>query len=189
VDAYLKRTRAIRCRRLGSTGLQPDRGCGDSRRSREAVRRVHRRAGFRGQCQGNFRSQEKTCACWNCPRRTGSGAGTSAQAHSGGMLVQQPDFGELARRSCARSRSARPRPKRCTPCGLPGSGEAREVQPIVFAKDGATLGIGAGQMSRVDSVKIGDEAQSPLQGSVVGRTRSFRFPTASKRPPRPAPRP
>jgi len=39
---------------------------------------------------------------------------------------------------------------------------------IVFAKDGATLGVGAGQMSRVDSVKLAVmKAQSSLVGTVV----------------------
>ncbi len=48
---------------------------------------------------------------------------------------------------------------------------------IVFARDGATLGVGAGQMSRVDSVKIAVmKAQSPLQGSVVASDAFFPFP-------------
>ena len=48
---------------------------------------------------------------------------------------------------------------------------------IVFAKDGATLGVGAGQMSRVDSVKIAVmKAQTPLTGSVVASDAFFPFP-------------
>ena len=56
---------------------------------------------------------------------------------------------------------------------------------IVFAKDGATLGIGAGQMSRVDSVRIaidkarearGDEAAGLLEGSAVASDAFFPFP-------------
>jgi phosphoribosylaminoimidazolecarboxamide formyltransferase/IMP cyclohydrolase len=48
---------------------------------------------------------------------------------------------------------------------------------IVFARDGATLGVGAGQMSRVDSVKLAVmKAQSPLQGSVVASDAFFPFP-------------
>ena len=48
---------------------------------------------------------------------------------------------------------------------------------IVFAKDGATLGVGAGQMSRVDSVKIAVmKAQSSLAGSVVASDAFFPFP-------------
>jgi len=48
---------------------------------------------------------------------------------------------------------------------------------IVFARDGQTLGIGAGQMSRVDSVKIAVmKAQMPLVGSVVASDAFFPFP-------------
>jgi len=53
---------------------------------------------------------------------------------------------------------------------------------IVFAKDGATLGVGAGQMSRVDSVKIAVmKAQSSLAGTVVASDAFFPFLTASKK--------
>ena len=48
---------------------------------------------------------------------------------------------------------------------------------IVFAKDGVTVGVGAGQMSRVDSVKIAVmKAQSPLAGTVVASDAFFPFP-------------
>ena len=48
---------------------------------------------------------------------------------------------------------------------------------IVFAKDGATLGVGAGQMSRVDSVKIAiAKAQTSLHGTVVASDAFFPFP-------------
>jgi phosphoribosylaminoimidazolecarboxamide formyltransferase / IMP cyclohydrolase len=56
---------------------------------------------------------------------------------------------------------------------------------IVIAKDGATLGIGAGQMSRVDSVRIAidkahearrDEARELLSGSAVASDAFFPFP-------------
>ncbi len=47
---------------------------------------------------------------------------------------------------------------------------------IVFAKDGATLAIGAGQMSRVDSVKICErKAGAALVGSVVASDAFFPF--------------
>jgi phosphoribosylaminoimidazolecarboxamide formyltransferase / IMP cyclohydrolase len=56
---------------------------------------------------------------------------------------------------------------------------------IVIAKDGATVGIGAGQMSRVDSVRLaidkahaarGDGAGELLSGSVVASDAFFPFP-------------
>ena len=54
----------------------------------------------------------------------------------------------------------------------------------MIAKDGATLGIGAGQMSRVDSVRIaiekarlarGEDADGFLTGSVVASDAFFPF--------------
>ena len=48
---------------------------------------------------------------------------------------------------------------------------------IVYARDGQTVGIGAGQMSRVDSVKLGAmKAQLPLAGTVLASDAFFPFP-------------
>jgi phosphoribosylaminoimidazolecarboxamide formyltransferase/IMP cyclohydrolase len=47
---------------------------------------------------------------------------------------------------------------------------------IVYARDGQTVGVGAGQMSRVDSVRIGAmRAQLPLTGSVLASDAFFPF--------------
>jgi phosphoribosylaminoimidazolecarboxamide formyltransferase / IMP cyclohydrolase len=96
----------------------------------------------------------------------------------GGMLVQQPDLGEL------KDSELRTVTKR-----MPTADEMATMRfawkvskhvksnAIVFAKDSATLGVGAGQMSRVDSVKIAVmKAQSPLIGSVVASDAFFPFP-------------
>jgi phosphoribosylaminoimidazolecarboxamide formyltransferase / IMP cyclohydrolase len=48
---------------------------------------------------------------------------------------------------------------------------------IVYARDGQTVGVGAGQMSRVDSAKMGAmKAQLPLQGTVAASDAFFPFP-------------
>jgi phosphoribosylaminoimidazolecarboxamide formyltransferase/IMP cyclohydrolase len=48
---------------------------------------------------------------------------------------------------------------------------------IVYARDGQTVGVGAGQMSRVDSAKIGAmKAQLPLTGTVAASDAFFPFP-------------
>jgi len=97
---------------------------------------------------------------------------------SGGVLIQQPDLGILAGKEL---RVVTKRP--------PTGTELTDLQfawkvckhvksnAIVFAKDGATLGVGAGQMSRVDSVKIAvAKAQQSLVGSVVASDAFFPFP-------------
>ena len=48
---------------------------------------------------------------------------------------------------------------------------------IVYARQGQTVGVGAGQMSRVDSCKIGAmKAQLPLKGTVAASDAFFPFP-------------
>jgi phosphoribosylaminoimidazolecarboxamide formyltransferase/IMP cyclohydrolase len=47
---------------------------------------------------------------------------------------------------------------------------------IVYAGDGQLIGVGAGQMSRIDSVRLGAEkAQLPLEGSVLASDAFFPF--------------
>src|SRR5205085_9766522 len=48
---------------------------------------------------------------------------------------------------------------------------------ILYARDGQTVGVGAGQMSRVDSCKIGAmKAVLPLKGTVAASDAFFPFP-------------
>ena len=96
----------------------------------------------------------------------------------GGMLVQQPDHGAIEE---DRLRVATKRAPTATE--LQTMRFAWKVckhvksNAIVFAKDGATLGVGAGQMSRVDSVKLAVmKAQTSLAGSVVASDAFFPFP-------------
>jgi phosphoribosylaminoimidazolecarboxamide formyltransferase/IMP cyclohydrolase len=48
---------------------------------------------------------------------------------------------------------------------------------ILYARDGQTVGVGAGQMSRVDAARIGAmKAVLPLQGTVAASDAFFPFP-------------
>jgi phosphoribosylaminoimidazolecarboxamide formyltransferase/IMP cyclohydrolase len=52
---------------------------------------------------------------------------------------------------------------------------------IVLAKDDATIGIGAGQMSRVDSVRLAiDKARVPIEGAAMASDAYFPFPDAAE---------
>jgi phosphoribosylaminoimidazolecarboxamide formyltransferase / IMP cyclohydrolase len=52
---------------------------------------------------------------------------------------------------------------------------------IVLAKDDATIGIGAGQMSRVDSVRLAvEKARVPIEGSAMASDAYFPFPDAAE---------
>lgn len=96
---------------------------------------------------------------------------------SGGLLVQDRDRGTL---DDAQLRSVTKRE--------PSAEEMRALRfawiiakhvksnAIVYARDGQLVGVGAGQMSRVDSVKIGAmKAQLPLEGTVLASDAFFPF--------------
>ena len=96
----------------------------------------------------------------------------------GGMLVQQPDLGNLLGRELKVATKRAPTDKELADLRFAWN-VCKHVKSnaIVFAKEGATLGVGAGQMSRVDSVKIAvAKAQKSLQGSVVASDAFFPFP-------------
>ena len=96
----------------------------------------------------------------------------------GGMLVQQPDLGEIQESELGTVTKRAPTAEELHTMRFAWK-VAKHVKSnaIVFAKDGATLGVGAGQMSRVDSVKLAVmKAQAPLAGSVVASDAFFPFP-------------
>lgn len=100
---------------------------------------------------------------------------------SGGVLVQTPDRYRVAD---ADLKCVTERPPTATERAalLFAWRVAKHVKSnaIVFAAPGRTLGVGAGQMSRVDSVKIAvmkaAAAKLDLAGSVVGSDAFFPFP-------------
>ena len=97
---------------------------------------------------------------------------------SGGVLVQEPDLGGLDDNELRTVTKRAPAPEEMQAMRFAWK-VAKHVKSnaIVFARDGATLGVGAGQMSRVDSVKLAVmKAQSPLAGSVVASDAFFPFP-------------
>jgi phosphoribosylaminoimidazolecarboxamide formyltransferase / IMP cyclohydrolase len=104
----------------------------------------------------------------------------------GGLLVQDPDRIDESRESMQVVTKVRPEDNQWEDLRFAWK-VSRHVRSnaIVIAKDGATLGIGAGQMSRVDSVRIaiekarlarGEEAAGLLAGSVMASDAFFPFP-------------
>jgi len=96
----------------------------------------------------------------------------------GGMLVQQPDLGEVKDIELRTVTKRIPTPEEMSTMRFAWKVSKHvKSNAIVFAKDGATLGVGAGQMSRVDSVKIAVmKARQLLEGSVVASDAFFPFP-------------
>ena len=100
---------------------------------------------------------------------------------SGGMLAQEPDRHELAEADLKVVTERAPTPAE-TRALLFGWKVCKHVKSnaIVFVRDGETVGVGAGQMSRVDSVKIAVIKAATngldLKGSVVASDAFFPFP-------------
>jgi phosphoribosylaminoimidazolecarboxamide formyltransferase / IMP cyclohydrolase len=97
---------------------------------------------------------------------------------SGGVLVQEPDVRSLSESELKVVTKRAPSREELDSL-LFAWKVAKHVKSnaIVFAVAGRTLGVGAGQMSRVDSVKIAVmKAQQSLTGSVVGSDAFFPFP-------------
>jgi phosphoribosylaminoimidazolecarboxamide formyltransferase/IMP cyclohydrolase len=97
---------------------------------------------------------------------------------SGGVLVQEPDRRALAESELkvATERAPGESERRALTFAWKVSKHVKS-NAIVFAREGETVAIGAGQMSRVDAVKIAVmKALSPLAGSVVASDAFFPFP-------------
>jgi len=97
---------------------------------------------------------------------------------SGGLLVQEPDV-RVLRESDLKVVSQRQPTREELDAMLFGWKVAKHVKSnaIVFARPGRTIGIGAGQMSRVDSVRLAiSKAQESLTGSAVASDAFFPFP-------------
>ena len=96
---------------------------------------------------------------------------------SGGMLVQTRDLHRLKREDLKVVTNRVPSEKETddllfawTVC------KHTKSNAIVYARDRQTVGVGAGQMSRVDSVKIGAmRAHLPIEGSVLASDAFFPF--------------
>jgi phosphoribosylaminoimidazolecarboxamide formyltransferase/IMP cyclohydrolase len=96
---------------------------------------------------------------------------------SGGLLMQTRDTHQMNQEDLKVVTSRKPSDKEIqdllfawTVC------KHTKSNAIVYARDKQTVGVGAGQMSRVDSVKIGAmRAQLPIQGSVLASDAFFPF--------------
>jgi phosphoribosylaminoimidazolecarboxamide formyltransferase/IMP cyclohydrolase len=97
---------------------------------------------------------------------------------SGGMLVQDADIRPLteADLKLVTKRAPTPEEKRALLFGWKVCKHVKS-NAILYVRDGQTVGVGAGQMSRVDSCKIGAmKAQLPLKGTVAASDAFFPFP-------------
>ena len=106
------------------------------------------------------------------------GDGLVVKSISGGYVAQTPDNARLDRAAARVSTKRAPTDAEWTALEFAWK-VAKHVKSnaIVFARAGQIVGVGAGQMSRVDSVKLAAmKAMLPLEGTVVGSDAFFPFP-------------
>ncbi|PPR11099.1 MAG: Bifunctional purine biosynthesis protein PurH [Alphaproteobacteria bacterium MarineAlpha11_Bin1] len=114
-------------------------------------------------------------------------SGPVAKLLTGGFLLQDRDSGRISRKNLNVVTKRAPSPQEITDM-LFAFTVCKHVKSnaIVYAKDGATVGIGAGQMSRVDSSRIAarksedaakaaGETEALVKGSVVASDAFFPF--------------
>jgi phosphoribosylaminoimidazolecarboxamide formyltransferase/IMP cyclohydrolase len=100
------------------------------------------------------------------------------KAVSGGMLVQDPDARPLSGSDLKVVSKRKPTDEEMRALMFAWK-VCKHVKSnaIVYAREGQTVGVGAGQMSRVDSCKIGAmKAILPLKGTVAASDAFFPFP-------------
>ena len=176
LEAYQKALAADPVSAFGGViGINREVDGSGGRRDRQAVRRSHCRARFSRPKRGSALPRKRICAWWKCRRRR---ARPVVKQVSGGLLLQDADTGRVTE-SELKVVTWRP----------PTAEELRSLlfawrvckhvksNAIVYARDGQTLGVGAGQMSRVDAAKFGAmKAVLPLKGCVAASDAFFPFP-------------
>jgi phosphoribosylaminoimidazolecarboxamide formyltransferase/IMP cyclohydrolase len=126
-------------------------------------------------------SKKKNLRLMDMSTTKGDDCGLQLKRIGGGLLVQTPDMIEVDAEGW-----------KCVTERPPGQGEKQALifgwrvvkhvksNAIVFVQDGIVVGIGAGQMSRVDSVKLAAtkarEMNHTLEGTVVASDAFFPFP-------------
>jgi phosphoribosylaminoimidazolecarboxamide formyltransferase/IMP cyclohydrolase len=111
-------------------------------------------------------------------RVAADGDGLVVKSISGGYLAQTPDTARLDRGAVQVKTRRAPSDEEWIALEFAWK-VAKHVKSnaIVFARAGQTVGVGAGQMSRVDSVKLAAmKAVLPLAGTAVGSDAFFPFP-------------
>lgn len=101
---------------------------------------------------------------------------------SGGMLVQDADLHQLrdSDLKVVTKRPPTPEEKRALLFAWKICKHVKS-NAILYARDGQTVGVGAGQMSRVDSSRLGaQKAVLPLKGTVAASDAFFPFPDGAE---------
>lgn len=112
------------------------------------------------------------------PLTSGTREGLDLKKLVGGLIVQERDLGTLTDlRTLPVPTKRRPTDEEYAACAFAWK-VCKHVKSnaIVYAREGQTIGIGAGQMSRVDSVRLASmKAVLPVKGGVMASDAFFPF--------------
>ena len=134
--------------------------------------------GFTEDCLKTFAAKPNIRVLQTPPLASAAHGGADIKKVTGGALLQDRDTGAEADFDGAESPTKNPPTAEQKADLLFAWKVCKHVKSnaIVFAKDGATVGIGAGQMSRVDSVRLAAmKAQTPTEGCVMASDAFFPF--------------
>jgi phosphoribosylaminoimidazolecarboxamide formyltransferase/IMP cyclohydrolase len=126
-------------------------------------------------------SGKKNLRLMDMSATTGDEYGLQLKSIGGGLLVQTPDTqaADPAHWKCVTDRQATEAEERALIFAWRVVKHVKS-NAIVYARDGVLVGVGAGQMSRVDSVRFGamkaSELGHSLEGTVVASDAFFPFP-------------
>ncbi len=123
-------------------------------------------------------TRKKDIRLLEIPVQSGLGEKPEVRTIAGGVLVQSPDTTVAPEISGLRIvGEIQPTPGQLRDALFSFAvGKHVKSNAIILAKDGMTIGIGAGQMSRVDSVRLsGMKATRPTAGSVLASDAFFPF--------------
>ncbi|RMH18801.1 MAG: bifunctional phosphoribosylaminoimidazolecarboxamide formyltransferase/IMP cyclohydrolase PurH [Acidobacteria bacterium] len=132
--------------------------------------------GFDDDARARF-AAKKRLRLIECPPYRGGAGGVELRAVDGGFLAQTPDDqpDDPAAWTCVTRRSPSDGERRALALAWTVARGVRS-NAIVIAKENQTVGIGAGQMSRVDACRLAvSKAQLPLAGTAAASDAFFPF--------------
>ncbi len=115
-----------------------------------------------------------------CSNKDQAATGLQYQRVSGGLLVQQKDADRISRQDCRCVTEREPTQQQWLDMLFAWKvARMAKSNAIIYAADGRTLGVGAGQMSRIDSARIArwkaGDAGLDLEGAAMASDAFFPF--------------
>ena len=161
--------------------IQPPAGCGHGRKYyRPAVPRSPDCTGLRAGSTGGAGGEKECSRAGNCRRIAGEATGVQAHRQRTADPDVRPESADPGRLPRGLAKDSRTNSNGSDLMFAWKVARMVKSNAIVYASGGRTVGVGAGQMSRVDSARIGrwkaEDAGLPINGAVMASDAFFPFP-------------